>query len=203
MPGVLDAVSYAPSLMFAPGIAASRSRVYCSLGLSNTSSVDAASTMRPFCITQTLSAMTRTTLSSIGRAIGLIVRNIAGFRPGASYMGTFGYPLAFALAEHEDSPWPAFHAECGFAADASTVTIGVTNNWGSSPAPYDLPERSGALTALDLLCKEIPKKTRLFHFPARGPSAGTRSITSITRWNRSRSFSITMSNGVVVVPFSL
>ena len=109
--------------------------------------------------------------TAIGRAIGLIVRNIAGFRPGASYMGTFGYPLAFALAEPDDSPWPAFHAECGFAVDASAVTIGVTNNWGSSPAPYDLPERSGALTALDLLCKEIPKKTRLFHFPARGPNA--------------------------------
>src|SRR5581483_2448060 len=32
---------------------------------------------------------------------------------------------------------------------------------------------------------------------------GTRSITSMTRWKRSRSFSITMSNGVVVVPSSL
>ena len=35
------------------------------------------------------------------------------------------------------------------------------------------------------------------------PSHGTRSITSITRWNRSRSLSMTMSNGVVVVPSSL
>ena len=33
--------------MLAPGMAASRSRVYCSFGLSNTSSVVAASTMRP------------------------------------------------------------------------------------------------------------------------------------------------------------
>src|SRR5690349_15083739 len=33
--------------------------------------------------------------------------------------------------------------------------------------------------------------------PAR---CGSRSMTSITRWNRSRSFSMTMSNGVVVVP---
>jgi hypothetical protein len=38
---------------------------------------------------------------------------------------------------------------------------------------------------------------------ARGPSPGTRSMTSMTRWYRSRSFSITMSNGVVVVPSSL
>jgi hypothetical protein len=35
------------------------------------------------------------------------------------------------------------------------------------------------------------------------PSDGTRSMTSMTRWNRSMSFIITMSNGVVVVPSSL
>src|SRR5690349_505065 len=35
------------------------------------------------------------------------------------------------------------------------------------------------------------------------PRDGTRSITSITRWKRSRSFRITMSNGVVTVPSSL
>jgi len=108
---------------------------------------------------------------AIGRAIGLVIHNIAGFRPGASYMGTFGYPLAFALAEHPDSPWEPFHVENGFSADTNTVTIGVTNNWGSAPAPYDTPTQSGAKTALDLLCKEITQKTRLFHFPGRGPNA--------------------------------
>src|SRR5206468_1700499 len=35
------------------------------------------------------------------------------------------------------------------------------------------------------------------------PRPGTRSITSMTRWKRSRSLSMTMSNGVVVVPSSL
>ena len=35
------------------------------------------------------------------------------------------------------------------------------------------------------------------------PREGTRSITSMTRWNLSRSFIITMSKGVVVVPSSL
>src|SRR6266536_3434552 len=38
---------------------------------------------------------------------------------------------------------------------------------------------------------------------ARWPSPGTRSMTSITRWNRSMSFMTTMSKGVVVVPSSL
>jgi hypothetical protein len=40
-------------------------------------------------------------------------------------------------------------------------------------------------------------------WPAVAASPGTRSMTSMTRWNRSRSLSITMSNGVVVVPSSL
>ena len=115
---------------------------------------------------------------AIGRAIGLIVRNIAGFRPGASYMGTFGCPLAFTLAESEDeTPWEPFHVQQGFDRNASTVTIGVTNNWGASPAAYDTPEQNGAETALQLLAREITHKTRLFNFPGSGPDAETVMIT--------------------------
>ena len=95
-------------------------------------------------------------------------------------MGTFGYPLAFALAEQEgESPWEPFHVEHGFDRNASTVTIGVTNNWGSSPSPYDTPDKSGAQTALELLCKEVTKKTRLFNFPARGPDAEKVMVTML------------------------
>jgi hypothetical protein len=116
--------------------------------------------------------------AAIGRAIGLIVRNIAGFRPGTSYMGTFGYPLAVALAERaEESPWEPFHVEHGFDAAQNTVTVGVSNNWGSSPAPYDRPEQSGAETALELLAREITHKTRLFNFPGQGPHAEKVMIT--------------------------
>jgi len=35
---------------------------------------------------------------SIGRAVGLIVRNIGGGQSGENYMDTFGYPLAFAIS---------------------------------------------------------------------------------------------------------
>ena len=73
---------------------------------------------------------------AIGRAVGLIVKNIAGFRPGQNYMGTFGYPLVFTLAEDEElTPWEPFHVEQGFARSANTVTVGVTNNWGPSSEP--------------------------------------------------------------------
>ena len=110
--------------------------------------------------------------AAIGRAVGLIVRNIAGFRPGKTYMGTFGYPLAFTIAESgDDSPWAPFHVGQGFDESDSTVTIGVTNNWGPQPSPASTAEQTGAQTALDLICREITKKMRLFDFPGVGPKA--------------------------------
>jgi hypothetical protein len=115
---------------------------------------------------------------ALGRAVGLMVRNLGGFRPGATYMGTFGYPLAIAIAENEAlSPWPPFHVEQGFKREDSTVTIGVTNNFGPAPAPYDTPDKAGAQTALELLCKEITHSTRLFNFPGRGPKSEEVMIT--------------------------
>ncbi len=115
---------------------------------------------------------------AIGRAVGLIVRNIGGFRPGATYMGSFGYPLAFALAENEElSPWEPFHIGQGFERSESAVTIGVTNNFGPAPAPYDTVDKPGAQTAIELLAKEITKKTRLFNFPGRGPKSEEVMIT--------------------------
>lgn len=122
--------------------------------------------------------ISRGTNPVIGRAVGLMVRNIAGFKPGASYMGTFGYPLVPAFAEPEhDMPWEPFHVTQGFRREDSTVTIGVTNNWGASPAAYDTPDQSGAQTALQLMAREITHKTRLFNFPGSGPDAETVMLT--------------------------
>lgn len=117
---------------------------------------------------------------AIGRAIGLIVKNIAGFRPGKNYMGTFGYPLVFTLAEDEAAtPWEPFHVEQGFDKSANTVTVGVTNNWGPSSEPSTTPDKSAAEVALELLCREIPKKFRLYDFPTIGPKAETVMVTLV------------------------
>ncbi|OGA51961.1 MAG: hypothetical protein A3G24_14545 [Betaproteobacteria bacterium RIFCSPLOWO2_12_FULL_62_13] len=114
----------------------------------------------------------------IGRAVGLIFKNIAGFVSGKNYMGTFGYPLVFTLAEDEEgSPWESFHVEHGFPRDASTVTLGVTNNWGPAPSPTSTPEKSGAQVTLEVICKELVKKKRLYTFPGRGPHAEKAIIT--------------------------
>ena len=109
---------------------------------------------------------------ALGRALSLMIRNLAGFRPGVNYMGTFGYPLAFALAEYEEeSPWEPFHVEQGFDRATSTVTIGVTNNWGPSPGAASTDDLSGADTALELISREIRKKVRLYNYPGIGPEA--------------------------------
>ena len=75
------------------------------------------------------------------------------------------------------SPWQPFHVDQGFRREDSTVTIGVTNNFGPAPAPYDTPDKAGAQTALELLCKEITHSTRLFNFPGRGPKSEEVMIT--------------------------
>jgi len=150
----------------------------CGLNMIGTSSG-----LIPFCVVNG-PAVTRLNVASgpylislganpaLGRALGLMVRNLAGFRPGLNYMGTFGYPLGFALAEYEaESPWEPLHVEHGFDRTSSTVTIGVTNNWGPSPGAASTDDLSGADTALELISREIKKKVRLYNYPGIGPEA--------------------------------
>ena len=115
---------------------------------------------------------------ALGRALNLIIRNIAGYRPGENYLGTFGYQPPFVLAENEvDSPWPPFHVEKGHSAGTSTVTAGGSVIFGYPPAPHSRPEKSGAQVTLELLCREIYKKTILHCLPEQGPDAFRHMIT--------------------------
>jgi hypothetical protein len=64
--------------------------------------------------------------ATIGRAIGLIVKNIGGARKGVEDMGTFGNPgkYTMVIAENEEeSPWEPLHVEHGFSKEDSTVTV--------------------------------------------------------------------------------
>jgi hypothetical protein len=62
----------------------------------------------------------------IGRAVRLVVRNLAGLTPGEMDKATLSTPgrYSFCFAENEArSPWEPLHVELGFAASASTVTL--------------------------------------------------------------------------------
>jgi hypothetical protein len=77
-----------------------------------------------------LMAPGRRSNTTIGRALNLITRNIAGFKEGITWMGTFGWPgHVWVLAEDEEgSPWEPFHVDRGFNKNTSAVTAGTVMN---------------------------------------------------------------------------
>jgi hypothetical protein len=77
-----------------------------------------------------LMALGRKSNSTIGRALGLITRNIAGFREGESWMGCFGWPGSpWVMAEDEErTPWTPYHVDRGFDRNSSTVTAMMMMN---------------------------------------------------------------------------
>ena len=85
--------------------------------------------------------------ATIGRAIRFIMTNIGGI-PGATNIHTQGHIGRFehCVAENEEeNPWEPLHAERGFAAAQSTVTV-----FAACPAMM-IDENSGSRTAEDLL----------------------------------------------------
>jgi hypothetical protein len=63
---------------------------------------------------------------TVGRALRLALMNIGGAIPGLLDVSCIGWPgkLSFCGAEHTAaSPWPPFHSDRGFAADATVVTV--------------------------------------------------------------------------------
>ncbi|MGD9935454.1 MAG: hypothetical protein AB7T37_17290 [Dehalococcoidia bacterium] len=84
---------------------------------------------------------------SIGRALRLVMLNIAGATPGVGDRATQATPakLAFCATEREDaSPWPPFHTTRGFAAGDSCVTV-----WACE-GPHNIQEH-GSNTAEGIL----------------------------------------------------
>jgi hypothetical protein len=62
--------------------------------------------------------------ATVGRAVRLAALNVFGLRPHALDQATQGTPAKYTscIAENqEESPWPAWHEEFGFAAEQSTV----------------------------------------------------------------------------------
>lgn len=75
----------------------------------------------------------------IGRALGLIIRNIAGQRIHEARMGTFGYHPPMVFSEDEEFidyiGWQPYHVEKGFDKNASTVSTGTGAVWGPQLQP--------------------------------------------------------------------
>ncbi len=79
----------------------------------------------------------------IGRALSLVLRNVAGARPEIGDMATMGQPgkYTFCFAENADAMLPPLHVRRGFSADNDVVTVlGVSGTaellpWGNWDSP--------------------------------------------------------------------
>lgn len=86
--------------------------------------------------------------ATVGRAVRLIVHNIAGGIPGVLDRATFGQPgkYSFCIAENENlNPWEPLHVERGFERETSTVTL-----FGGA-GPHNIVDMTST-TGLGILC---------------------------------------------------
>jgi hypothetical protein len=87
--------------------------------------------------------------SAMGRALGLIVKNIGGARKAIEDMGVFGDPLKWSLVigeNEEESPWESLSVERGFKKDDNTITLFLPNTYIQS-----VPRETSAKGILDHL----------------------------------------------------
>ena len=73
--------------------------------------------------------------AAIGRAIGLIVKNIGGARKGIEDMGVIGNPSKYTLVigeNEEESPWEPLSVERGFNREDNTLTVFFPNSYMQS-----------------------------------------------------------------------
>jgi hypothetical protein len=93
--------------------------------------------------------------AAIGRAIGLIVKNIGGARKAVEDMGVIGNPGKYSLVIGEDeeaSPWEPLSIERGFKKEDNTLTVFFPNTFiqtvpGGTDAKGILDTLSGMVTS--------------------------------------------------------
>ncbi len=99
--------------------------------------------------------------AAIGRAMGLIIKNIGGARKGIEDMGVLGNPGKYTLViaeNEEDSPWEPLHVEHGFNKEDSTVTLFLPHCY-SQIWPYGTHDK-GILNSV--IYNIIPARRGLF-----------------------------------------
>jgi hypothetical protein len=96
--------------------------------------------------------------ATIGRAMGLIIKNIGGVRKGIEDMGVMGNPMKYTMViaeNEEESPWEPLHVEYGYKKEDSTISI-------SFPQSYlqHYPPGSDASSILQSVIDNIPRSMR-------------------------------------------
>lgn len=103
--------------------------------------------------------ITHPTNQVLGRAISLIIRNVADFRIKEFRLGSFGYPVSWVLAEDENYldmiGWKPYHMERGFGKNQNTLTVAASCMWGQNGIPSSSdPERIVQIISYDIVYGE-------------------------------------------------
>ena len=76
---------------------------------------------------------------AIGRFLNLSMTNLCGYYIKQYRMGTFGYPMAWCLAEDDAAcvriGWAPYHMRNGYNLNDSTVTLASALLWGNNMTP--------------------------------------------------------------------
>ena len=92
---------------------------------------------------------------SIGRFMNLALMNLCGYYVKQDWMGSFGYPMSWCMAEDEEAclrvGWKPYHVREGFGLNESTITLSSTLLWGNNMAPSTTdPQKIMELMAWDI-----------------------------------------------------
>ena len=113
----------------------------------------------------------------IGRAVSLVMRNIAGAKPGTADMATMGQPgkYTFCFAERAHSGFPSLSERRGFDVSESCVTVfGVSGtdevlprSGGDSPISVLQPVAASMNSAIDVssLTRKPDRNEQVFLMP--------------------------------------
>lgn len=93
--------------------------------------------------------------ATIGRAMGLIVKNIGGARKGVEDMGVIGNPGKYTLVVgeyEEESPWESLHVERGYKKEDNTLTVYFPNTFNQT-----IPMETTAEGIMNGMINSLPK----------------------------------------------
>ena len=92
--------------------------------------------------------------AAIGRAMGLIIKNVGGARKGVEDMGVLGNPAKYSLVlgeYEEENPWDPLHVERGFNKEDNTITVFFPNSYTQT-----IPAQTSAQGIADRLASMGP-----------------------------------------------
>ncbi len=98
--------------------------------------------------------------AAIGRAVGLIVKNIGGARKAIEDMGVIGNPGKYTLVigeNEEESPWEPWHVAHGFRKEENTVTTFFPNSFIQT-----IPHDTNAQGIADIMAAMAPTAMSCF-----------------------------------------